>query len=444
MTLTQRDIFYFWLPLVASWLMMTFEGPIVSATIGRLPDKVVMLAAQGVVISLSVFIESPIINLLSTSTALVKDKQSFHMVRRFTIHWMLILTGITFLIGFTPLFDVVVRGLLNVPDEVAVWVRPGMQVMLLFSAAIGWRRFLQGVLIHFDQGHRVAQGTIFRLIIMALLIVLLAVWTDLAGIYVATISLITGIIAEALFATAVTFPLVRNELPDQAAGEPLTYRDLFWFHLPLANTSLLILLVQPLVAAALARLDNPTESLAAWPVIFQGMLLLRAPAMAFPEVVIAKSDGVKTLWPLRRFAIILTILMLVITALVVFTPFNHFYIITVQNLDGLVGQLAIDTMRWLLIFPALWVINSWLRGLLISYKATQAVNGSMVANLVVTVIILGIGLYYQLPGLQTAAIAMVIAALAETLYQAWRLGQEIEIGYDLFRPTGPIKTAKQM
>ena len=261
--------------------MMTFEGPIVSATIGRLPDKVVMLAAQGVVISLSVFIESPIINLLSTSTALVKDKQSFHMVRRFTIHWMIILTGITFLIGFTPLFNIVVRGLLNVPDEVAVWVRPGMQVMLLFSAAIGWRRFLQGVLIHFDHGKRVAQGTIFRLITMALLIVLLAVWTDLAGIYVATISLMTGIIAEALFATAVTFPLVRKELPEQVSDDPLTYRELFWFHLPLANTSLLILLVQPLVAAALARLDNPTESLAAWPVIFQGMLLLRAPAMAF-------------------------------------------------------------------------------------------------------------------------------------------------------------------
>ena len=134
--------------------------------------------------------------------------------------------------------------------------------------------------------------------------------------------------------------------------------------------------------------------------------------------------------------------MLVVTALVVFTPFNRFYIMTVQNLDGLVGQLAVDTMRWLLIFPALWVINSWLRGLLISYKATQAVNGSMVANLMVTVIILGIGLYYQLPGLQTAAIAMVIAALAETLYQAWRLGQMLEIGYDLFRPTGVIKNGE--
>ena len=44
----QRDIFLFWLPLFASWLLMTAEGPIVSAAINRLPNEVIMLAAQGI------------------------------------------------------------------------------------------------------------------------------------------------------------------------------------------------------------------------------------------------------------------------------------------------------------------------------------------------------------------------------------------------------------
>ena len=161
--LRQRDILWFWLPLFASWLLMTAEGPIISATINRLPDEVIMLAAQGIVVSLSVFIESPIINLLSTATALVKDRQSYEVVRRFTIHWLLLLTGITFLVGFTPIFTLVVEKGMGVPPEVAQWVRPGMQIMLLWSAAIGWRRFLQGVLIHFNQTRKVAWGTAVRL-----------------------------------------------------------------------------------------------------------------------------------------------------------------------------------------------------------------------------------------------------------------------------------------
>ena len=35
----QRDIFIFWLPLFASWLLMSAEGPIISAAINRLPDE---------------------------------------------------------------------------------------------------------------------------------------------------------------------------------------------------------------------------------------------------------------------------------------------------------------------------------------------------------------------------------------------------------------------
>jgi progressive ankylosis protein len=140
----QRDIFWFWLPLFASWLLMTAEGPIISAAINRLPNEVIMLAAYGIVVSLSVTIESPIINMLATSTALVKDRPSFLLVRRFTIHWAIGLTVVAALVAFTPLFEVVVMDWLEAPPVVAAWVRPGMQIMTFWTAAIAWRRFLQG------------------------------------------------------------------------------------------------------------------------------------------------------------------------------------------------------------------------------------------------------------------------------------------------------------
>ena len=131
----QRHIFWFWLPLFASWLLMTAEGPIISASINRLPNEVIMLAAMGIVTSLSITIESPIINLLATSTALVRDHASYLLVRRFTIHWCAALTVVAILIAYTPLFDLLVPGLLEVPSEIAAWVQPGMQIMIFWSAA---------------------------------------------------------------------------------------------------------------------------------------------------------------------------------------------------------------------------------------------------------------------------------------------------------------------
>lgn len=425
----QREIFWFWLPLFASWLLMTAEGPIVSASINRLPNEVIMLAAQGIVVSLSVTIESPIINLLATSTALVKDRASYLLMRRFTVHWMVLLTAVSVAIAFTPLFDLIVRTWLGTPDDVATWVRPGMQIMTLWSAAIAWRRFLQGVLIHFNQPRKMAWGTAVRLLTSGGTVIGLSLLTDLPGVVNGTTALMVGVIAEAIYATAAVRPLLQNELSETAVSdeEPLTYQDLFWFHLPLAGTAVMVLLVQPLVTFSLARLDRPTQSLAAWPVIFQIMLMARAAALALPEAVIALTKGPNSYAPIRRFSLTLAAVVGLVVTLFTFSPLARLYLFGVQDMTSEVGTLAQSSLIYFLFFPALTVIGMWLRGILINGRKTTAVNVAMVVNMTVTVIVLVIGLAGQWPGLPTAAVALTLAVLAEIIYLAWRAQHDLPI-----------------
>ena len=427
----QRDVFWFWLPLFASWLMMTAEGPIVSAAINRLPDEVIMLAAQGIIVSLSVTIESPIINLLATSTALVKDRSSFLLMRRFTIHWMIFLTAVTIIIAFTPVFDLVVRRGLGAPEEIAVWVQPGLKIMTFWSAAIAWRRFLQGLLIHFNMPRKMAWGTAVRLVVSGGVVIGLAKFTQLPGAYIGSIALMVGVVAEAIYATIAVRPLLQNELSVNAplsTDAPLTYRDLFWFHLPLAGTSLLILLVQPMVAFTLARLDKPVESLAAWPLVFQIMLMARAAAFALPEAVISLTKGPETIRPVRRFTLNLAAVLTGLMALLIISPLASYYIFTVQDMTRSVGNLALSSLPYFAILPALTAVSVWLRGLLITRRVTNDVNIGMFINMGVTAVTLSVGLSFQLPGLPTAAIALNIAAVCEIMYLAWRTQRYFPIG----------------
>lgn len=427
----QRDVFWFWLPLFASWLLMTAEGPFVSAAINRLPNEVVMLAAQGVVVSLSVTIESPIINLLATSTALVRDRASYLLVRKFTFHWMIFLTIVSVVIAFTPVFDLVVRQWLGTPEAVAAWVEPGMQIMIFWSAAIAWRRFLQGVLIHFNQPRKMAWGTAVRLATSAGTVFLLAIFTELPGVINGTTALMAGVVAEAIYATLAVRPLLQNELSANAPADdeaPLTYRDLFWFHLPLAGTALMVLLVQPMVTFSLSRLDRPTQTLAAWPVLFQIMLMARAAALAMPEAVIALTKGPDTYQPVRRFTRNLVLGLTAVLALFVFTPLSQLYLFGVQDMTADVGALAQNSLIYFLPLPALTVLAMWLRGLLINGRKTNDVNVAMGLNMMITAVILGIGLLNQLPGLPTAATALNLATLAEVLYLAWRTQRIAPLG----------------
>lgn len=430
----QREIFWFWFPLFASWLLMTAEGPTISAAINRLPNEVIMLAAMGIVTSLSVTIESPIINMLATSTALVRDHHSYRQVRRFTIHWCILLTIIAAAVAYTPLFDLVVRSLLDVPEAVARWVKPGMQIMVFWSAAIGWRRFLQGILIRFNETRKIAWGTVIRLLASAGTVIGLAVWGAWSGVIIGSLALMAGVLAEALYTTIVVQPILRNQLAaDKPAfsERPLTYGELMRFHLPLAATSLLILLVQPLVTSSLARLDQPTLSLAAWPVLFQILLMGRAAALALPEVIIALYEDDADFRALRRFSYGLAIVILAVMAVFTFSPLSRLYVFGVQDLTTEVGDLVMTSLALFILYPTLAVLISWVRGLLIQSRATRHVNIGMAINLIVTVVILVVALAQQRPGLPSAAIALNLAALAELIYLAWRTQAKLPMNLSL-------------
>ena len=78
-------IFRFWLPLAATWLMMSIEGPFLAAVIARLGAEKLNLAAYGVAYAFALVAESPVIMLMSASTALCRDRDSYRQLRNFSL-----------------------------------------------------------------------------------------------------------------------------------------------------------------------------------------------------------------------------------------------------------------------------------------------------------------------------------------------------------------------
>ena len=77
-------IFWFWVPLAVMWLMMAVEQPVIAAFVARMREPEANLAAYGVVFALALFVESPIIMLLTAGTALARDRLSYRRLLVFT------------------------------------------------------------------------------------------------------------------------------------------------------------------------------------------------------------------------------------------------------------------------------------------------------------------------------------------------------------------------
>jgi hypothetical protein len=385
-------IFSTWWPLAASWLMMGFELPAVSAVIARLVDPQIHLAAYGgIVFPLSLFIESPIIMILSASTALSKDWDSYRRLRRFMVASAAALGAVHVVIAVTPLYDLVVGDLIGAPEEIRGPGRIGMILMTPWTPAIAYRRFQQGVLIRFGRSRVVGVGTMVRLGTNALVLAIGYAIGSMPGIVVGTAAVSAGVMAEAAFVGWRVRPIVRGELRSAPPVQPsLSFRGLLAFYIPLAVTPLFVHAAVPVVSAAISRLPSAVDSLAVWPVLNGLVFTLRSLGFAFNEVVVVLLDRPGMQRELTRFATRLaagvTLALLVVAA----TPVGRFWFGTISALPPALTALAGKGLWLALLLPGLAVVQSLFQGQLVHARRTHAVTEAVLIYLAVTASLLAV------------------------------------------------------
>jgi hypothetical protein len=111
------------------------------------------------------------------------------------------------------------NGLLGLTAPVVDLVYVSLWLLLPWPAAIGYRRFLHGLLIRDGLTRRVAYGTLLRLGSMAAVAAGLYLLTDLPGAWVGAIALSAGVSAEAVAARAMAAGVIRRLL-GEATGDP--------------------------------------------------------------------------------------------------------------------------------------------------------------------------------------------------------------------------------
>ena len=417
-----RTLFGLWLPLAVSFELMMFEGPTVQGAIGRLPDPQIHLAAMGLALSLSLLVESPVIMLLATAIALVKDGTTFRALRQFVVMLAATCTALTAVVAFTPLFRIVTESWMRQPAPIARAAQPAMQIMLLWTAAIAWRRFYQGVLVKYDQTRKVSWGTAIRLSAAIATGSLLTLGGRMPGAQVGACALMAGVLVEAVATTLFALPLVRSRITDHTdrSTPPLTQAAIWRFHAPLAASTLLTLLAQPMTSAALARLPASQETLAAWPVAFLLLLILRGWGLALQEITVAHAREASARPALQKFAWVVGGATSLATAIIVATPLSVLYFHHLLRLPPNLHDVARIGVAVGLLMPMITSLGSWARGLLVASGDTGAVYRGMGINLATHGALLCAGVWLRLPGMWVAAGAFSAAAVVEYFYIAGR------------------------
>lgn len=460
---TPAAIFLFWLPLSLQWVMMALEGPFLAAVIARLPDPTFNLAAYGVAFAFAILVESPVIMLMSASTALVEDDRSYRKLRSFTHALNLISTALLVLLLIPAVFTLVLRTGLGLPTEVADLVYGSLWILLPWPAAIGYRRFLHGVLIRSGRTRLVAYGTVLRLATMAATGLVLA-GTGIPGAWVGAGALAAGVVTEGIAAWVMSRGAVR-ELPGRLrepgdAPEPRPLQEphpgtgsaramgaaearhdtdgagsdapsgdldlptILRFYYPLALTSLIGLTTQPILTFFMGRAPAPVESLAVFPVVMALYFLFGTFGLSYQEAAIAlvgrRGEHRREV---GRFAAGLAVAASGGMALITFTPLARVWFEGVSGLDPGLASLAFLPAQIVAAVPALSVVLGYQRALLVQARRTRPITVATaleVATIATLFPLFGWGLGWM--GVTAAFTALALGRGVGVGFLAWRLG----------------------
>ena len=358
------------------------------------------------------------------------------------------LTTVHFLLAFTPVFDFVVLELISPPPELAEPVRSGMRIMLPFVPSLALRRFQYGVLIRCDQTRAVSLGTLLRLLLEVALAIGLFQLSGWDGIIIASTTISTGVVFEAIYATLRVRSVVRQNLLSAIPGAPpLSWKRFLRLYLPLVLTTFMQILLQPLVSASLSRMPDSLGSLALWPVLFGVLIMTNSAAFAFVESVIVLLDRPGSIEVLRRFTWQLGLYLAAVPLALAVTPLGDFWFVKIAALPPELLQQA-KTALWLIIpLPALTALSSLFQGTLINSQRTRSITEADLLSLttVTTLLILGslwggqpclaaadVGgaILCGVPGVYIAVIAYNFGSIARNVW-LWRRTQRVYLSIRL-------------
>jgi len=417
-----RQLIQLWqqfIPLSLSDVTMALGDPLTTTTLAHLPDPRTNIAAVGVAKAIAIFCESPIIMLLHTSNALAPTQAS----RRALWKFALIASGaMSLLLALTTIpavFAIVGEGWLGVSPSLSGTVRSVLTIAILWPLAIGWRRYFQGLLIHSGQSYAVAQAGIVRLLVVG--IILAGGFTlKTNGAVVAGMSLVWGVIAEAVAATYLARKLGATKLPELISTPelPQDVAGVWKFYAPLGGTMMLVWGARAALVGIVARAEDGAIALVAWPAAW-GLVLVIANSTRMVQQIIIRNRKLLPDRLLITFAMTVGIVCSLILLSVSGTSISNDAIgWFVGNDEELIARVR-PVLLICTVIPLCVSIQNAIQGFLVSEGHTWGINQAAWIGAIVMLGTAYLGAQSGQNGAIAAAIGMILGNIMEIGYLFW-------------------------
>jgi len=421
-TLSFRYILRLWLPLTATWLLMAVSYQIVATMVATLPDPKINLAAFGIASAIGLIVEAPIVMMTNATSALCHDQQRYRLLFRNNLILNLLVTVIMAVLSYPRLFDWLAESIMGIETTVAWTARSALVWLVPWPAAIGMRRFYQGIALSSGAARQITISGTARVLATGIACLGTAKSGFFSGAEVGCAGLTAGVVAEWLAVRFMARKHIRQVAHRQSSGEPLSQRAFWKFYYPLIITAFISLGTEPIVTFFLGRSVASVDSLAVLPVIGTFIFVFASFSLALQDATVALlGAGAAAHGKVGRFTLGITAVLAFLIGALAYTPFVDIWLTAVAGLTTELAAFARVPLRIAAPIPVISMLFCYLVAANIHRHRTKRVTLASIAEGLTIVATAWLGLITtEQPGALIMTTALLLGRLVSTGYLAWQ------------------------
>jgi progressive ankylosis protein len=400
-------------PLAMSDFTMALGDTLRTITIGWFPGPEIAFAIIGVVKSIAVCLESPIIPILHASTALRAYPSAHRVLGRFTLIVSLLLTMLLLGLCYEPISIWLFLHIFGLTHDVATMAQMALLLMVPWPAAIACRRYFQGILIRNRQEAALSWAAMVRLMVTAL-ILLLGLVAQFDAVFVGILSLIGAVIVEAVMVvySAMTIKPKRQAADVSPPNKDVeTMMGMTRYYAPLGLTSVVVWVGKAALIAVIAHGPDGMLAVAVWTAALGFFLPIANATRMLQQMVISAPAH-----DLPGSLLIFSCLVGLIACLpLVFLGFFPMGISLIKMLAGgsSLGLQLVPSLKILFLLPLLVALQNYYQGRLVVANANWCINRAACLNIIAMLLISLIMVFFKYEGSVAAAVATILSMMIE-------------------------------
>lgn len=384
-TVSTGKLLKFFIPLGLSASLVTVSHIIINSTLTRADNPELIIASYVIAMSLFSITERLGVLLRHTCSALVRDRTSFKVMAHVAIYVITTLMLISATIAFTPLGSWIFSTLFGVEPTMVAHIVEVYQILIIVIFFSAIRCLFQGVIILNKQTKWLTFGMVIRLLGMYLLSQYFIQTGNInakTGAYI----FLLGMMIESIVSFVEGRLLVKKMVKDEPSHPIKNKSEIFRFYKPLIFSSLIIVLVAPLINVFLGKTIDIELAIAAYAIAFSITQLMLSFFSYIHQIVLTfyseNSEKVK------RFAFVIGVIPVIVLALFNFTPLGHLFIENVIGANERLLEASLQALQFFLIMAIVFPILDYCNGLLLLRSQTKVMVFSQATHVLVTLTVL--------------------------------------------------------